>query len=159
MSSATYLLLFALSLVTVELVIGKPCDNLPPGLGRIFRGVDLTSLDLYHYTRDTSTLLDGLRSVLLKPTCDEGHTWNVGNVTYSRPDQVAQMNSTQSVKKPEIRVTMCADVDCFKNKILLDGQLLIGSDVSPGAFSSCARFKGAQKEILRKKYVFAEVSC
>ncbi|RUS72664.1 hypothetical protein EGW08_019573 [Elysia chlorotica] len=67
------------------------CHNTPPGVLKMVKGVDITTLDLVPlaFTSD-----DGFKSPVLNFTCNLGRVYINGQQEYQKPDQVWQMTNT-----------------------------------------------------------------
>ncbi|CAG0884115.1 unnamed protein product [Darwinula stevensoni] len=66
----------------------KPCNDPPPGLSKMIRGVDVTKLDLFplDFSKD-----DGFRKPIVDFTCDKGATVSINEKNYDIPEQVSSV--------------------------------------------------------------------
>ena len=89
----SFKVLFLLAALFGSLLANKPCENLLPGLERMSRGVDITSLELFPY--DIS-LTNGFRQSLFDFSCNSDLKWSHPSrpdLKYIIPDQVSSINS------------------------------------------------------------------
>jgi len=69
------------------------CGNIPPGIAKLSRGVDITTLDLLPLDNSEA---NGFGRTLFSFTCDKGKRWvNPFNtaLSYDVPDQVETINT------------------------------------------------------------------
>lgn len=134
---------------------GKPCTQLPPGLERMSRGVDITSLDLF--PTDLS-LASGYRQSLFDFTCDSGATWShpsQAGLSFPVPDQVAAVNTVPGGALND-KLTVHKQVDSYKKQLSVQ----VGLDVNTvvyGDYSLSFGYKNAQEQILESNTTIYDV--
>ena len=67
------------------------CSNTPPGVRKMVKGVDITTLDLVPLDL---TSVDGYKSPIINFTCNRGQVIKMGQVKYQKPDQVGGTSTT-----------------------------------------------------------------
>ncbi|KAK6975583.1 perivitellin-2 67 kDa subunit [Biomphalaria glabrata] len=117
------------------------CSNPPPGIQKMFRGVDIIKLDLIPLNIGSN----GFKGPVLNFTCEEQKTWTTsGDVKYQLPDQVWHLtslpggwlsaNANLYKSYEEVRTSMTRDVG---------GE----GSIWKFAFSASASFKEMQNTI------------
>ncbi len=135
---------------------GKPCAQLPPGLERMSRGVDITSLDLF--PTDLS-LASGFRQSLFDFTCDSGATWShpsQSGFSFAVPDQVAAVNTLPGGALND-KLTVHKQLNSYKKALSVQ----VGLDVNTvvyGDYSLSVGYKNAQEQILESNATIYDVS-
>ena len=96
MASQTYRLMFvtiismAFATSVEEAATDRQCFKPVPGVSKMFRGVDITQLDL---TPPDFTTDDGYKSPVIKFTCNEKRQLKIDSKNYQVPDQVTYLRS------------------------------------------------------------------
>lgn len=128
-----------------------------PGIVRMSRGVDITTLDIF----PEPLADDGFKSVLFSFTCTRNRPWRdprVKNMLYRVPDQVAAIN-TMSTGNGDIKTQMYSNLRDIKQslgaKVGVSGSLF-GSLL--GSFSAGGSYREARDKILGSAESVAEVS-
>ena len=142
------------------------CEPLLPGLGRMSRGVDITSLDLFPLDLIASSG-SGFRQTLFDFTCTNDPTkakyWSTHNggtngglgERYPIPDQVSSLNTVPGGAMNN-KLTIHSQVDSYKQTLAA----LVGVDVNTGTYgdySLSASYKRIQEGILNSNQSIADV--
>src|SRR5699024_5701212 len=123
------------------------CNNPYPGLVRMARGVDITSLDLF-----PADLLgsNGFGRTLFEFTCNSNKKWSHpenSSHEFEIPDQIAGLNSLPSGALL-VRTDFEQSMKQFKNWLAVN----VGLDITAGlfgSFSASASYKESQEHIMR----------
>ena len=148
----TFLFLHA----SLALAASKPCENLLPGVERMSRGVDITTLDLF--PTDLS-LSSGFRQSLFDFTCDSASKWthpSIANFQFPIPDQIAAVNTVPGGALND-KLTIHRDLNTYKKTLSVQ----VGLDantIAYGDYSLSVGFKKIQEEILSSNQSIADVS-
>ncbi|KAK0060710.1 perivitellin-2 67 kDa subunit [Biomphalaria pfeifferi] len=127
------------------------CSNPPPGIQKMFRGVDITKLDLIPLNIGSN----GFKGPVLNFTCDEKKTWTtVGDVTYQLPDQVWHLTSL-----PGGWLSASANLYKSYNDVRRSMMTEIGAEgnIWDFAFSASASFKDMQNTITNNSRYISDV--
>ncbi|KAK0060711.1 perivitellin-2 67 kDa subunit [Biomphalaria pfeifferi] len=127
------------------------CSNPPPGIQKMFRGVDIIKLDLIPLNIGSN----GFKGPVLNFTCEEQKTWTaLGDVKYQLPDQVWHLtslpggwlsaNANLYKSYEEVRTSMTRDVG---------GE----GSIWKFAFSASASFKEMQNTITNTSRYISDV--
>ncbi|XP_059146764.1 perivitellin-2 67 kDa subunit-like [Physella acuta] len=139
--------------VVLSLAAAKNCTNLPPGLSKITKGVDISKFEFFPLDIAHD---DGLLSPIFQLTCDQEKQWlSPKGVTYDMPDQIWQINSdpggymssevTSYTSYTEVRESMSSNA---------------GLDVNIGefAFSASSSYKTMQSYITNDSRYLTDVT-
>ena len=143
-----------------NVLCGKACDNIVPGIGRMARGVDITTLDLFPTDLSFS---NGFKAPLFEMSCDKRRRWSHPSnpsVFFELPDQVDAINTVPGGAM-NINTQMHHDLDQYKrqmaHKIGLNGKMQL-----VGTFSGSPSYQSAQEQLLKSNKTaietFAHVS-
>ena len=65
--------------ISMTIVTSRHCNNLLPGLNRLFRGIDVTKLDLLPLEFTGS---HGFKQPIIEATCNQNKKWTLDGVSY-----------------------------------------------------------------------------
>lgn len=133
----------------------KACEQLPPGLERMSRGVDITSLDLF--PSDLS-LSSGFRQSLFEFTCDTGAKWthpSIANLQFPVPDQISAVNTIPGGALNN-KLTIHKDLSSYKKSLSVQAGLDVNT-LAYGDYSLSVGYKTVQEQILSANTTIADV--
>lgn len=139
-----------------SLATAKQCENLLPGVARMSRGVDITTLDLFP---SDFSLTSGFRQSLFDFTCDQETKWthpSIANFQFPVPDQVAAVNTIPGGALND-KLELHKTLNTYKKTLSVQ----VGLDVTTGAYgdySLSTGFKRVQEQILNSNQTIADVS-
>lgn len=150
-------LCFFLTITSPLLASGESsCRNPYPGLVRMARGVDITTLDLF----PTNLLsANGFGRTLFEFSCKGGNTWahpENGDLAFDVPDQVAGLNSLPSGALI-VRTDFEQSLKQLKGWLAANVGLDVGSGLF-GSFSASSSYRESQEQIMKSNKSLAEVS-
>lgn len=130
------------------------CAKLLPGLEKMSRGIDITSLDLFHSPHAEVT---GYKNALFALTCSQGRTWvhpDLREHVYSQPDQVALINA-EPIKEQQQTHQFHSSLRDVKES--LSAKVGIAAKFVAGHFSASVAYTGAREKILYEDKSVVEV--
>ncbi|XP_059172760.1 perivitellin-2 67 kDa subunit-like [Physella acuta] len=131
----------------------KECTNLPPGLSKMVRGVDVSKLDLLPIDVVGD---DGVMSPVIPITCDKGKQYKSAKGTvYELPDQVWQMTSVPGgwLSSEAHTYTSYSDV-----RNAMSASVGLEADTGTYAFSGSFSYKKMQNSITNSSRYISEVT-
>ncbi|XP_059154870.1 perivitellin-2 67 kDa subunit-like [Physella acuta] len=144
---------FILFEVVTSIVGSKQCPNLPPGLTKIVKGVDISKLDLLplEFTSD-----DGILSPVFPLTCEQGKKWkSPKGVIYDMPDQIWTISSVPGGY-------MSSEVSTFQtySEVRDSMSVSVGLDIDYRmfSFSASSTYKKMQSLITNSSKYLSEVT-
>ncbi|KAK0060712.1 perivitellin-2 67 kDa subunit [Biomphalaria pfeifferi] len=151
LSTRTIPILVLVQVLLAPITAQTFCSSPPPGIQKMFRGVDITKLDLVPLNIGSN----GFRGPVLDFTCEEQKTWtSSGDTKYQLPDQVWQLttlpggwltaNANLYKSYKEVRKSMATEVGG-------EGSIWMF------AFSASASFKEMQNTITNTSRYISDV--
>ncbi|XP_059142063.1 perivitellin-2 67 kDa subunit-like [Physella acuta] len=129
------------------------CSNPPPGVQKIFRGVDITTLDLAPIDFQGNS---GFKNPVLNFSCNSGRNWrSPAGTVYQLPDQIWHMTSVPGG-------WLTADVNIYKtyNEVRRSMSSDVGGEGSlfKFSFSASQNYKKLQNTITNSSKYICDVS-
>ncbi|KAI2806882.1 hypothetical protein BLOT_008841 [Blomia tropicalis] len=132
------------------------CSLLLPGLARMSKGIDVTSLDLFP---SDIAQPGGFRQSIFEFTCKEGKTWkhpSFSNREYSWPDQVQSVTRIPAGSL-SISTNFDENIDEVKKSMAAKVDLEVNAGTF-GSFSGSTSYKEAKGHMLKTDKSVAETS-
>jgi hypothetical protein len=131
------------------------CENLPPGLQRMTRGIDITTLDLFPADLAQS---NGFQRNLFALTCNKARKWTHPfdkTLVFDIPDQIETINTLPGGVM-NTKTTIYENVNDYKKSMSVNVGLGVNT-VAYGAYSASGSYKKAQEDLSNSTKSIAQV--
>ncbi|GFO25878.1 hypothetical protein PoB_005238300 [Plakobranchus ocellatus] len=128
------------------------CSKTPPGVSKLMKGVDITTLDLLPIGLTGS---DGFKSPVIDMACNDDRVWSLDGEEYQLPDQVWQMTNTPGG-------WLTTDVNVYKTSSDIRNSMTLGvagqGSIWNYAFSASGSYSKLQNTITNSTRYISDVA-